>query len=185
MASKVRKRHLMAHEEHRRRAPNQLKVGLLTVSTSKFLQKSRKDNRVRDESGDAAERTIKRAGHDIVSRKLLNDDLWSIRLELLKALFEDKADVVLIMGGTGISQRDVTIEAVIPLITKEIEGFGEIFRNITYDKIGSPAMLTRAIGGIIDKGKLVFCLPGSPDAVKTALDLLTPDLPHAFIISSS
>lgn len=185
MANRDRKIRVKAHEEHRRRAPQKLKIGLLTVSTSKFFQQKEKRDELTDESGDIAEQMIKRAGHERTTRKLLNDDLWSIRLELLKAILEEKADVVLIMGGTGISERDVTIEAVKPLITKEIEGFGEIFRGITYRKIGSPALLTRAIGGTLDKGKLVFCLPGSPDGVRTALSLLLPELPHAFLISSS
>ncbi|MCH8022150.1 MAG: MogA/MoaB family molybdenum cofactor biosynthesis protein [Thaumarchaeota archaeon] len=185
MANREGKIRVMAHEEHRKRAPQKLKISLLTVSTSKFFQKAEKGDKVIDESGDIAERMIKRAGHERISRKLLNDDVWSIRLELLKAIFEEKADVVLIMGGTGVSERDVTIEAVKPLITKEIEGFGEIFRSITYRKIGSPAILTRAIGGTLDKGKLVFCLPGSPDGVRTALSLLLPELPHTFFISSS
>lgn len=185
MANREGKIRVMAHEQHRKRAPQKLKISLLTVSTSKFFQKAEKGDKVIDESGDIAERMIKRAGHERISRKLLNDDVWSIRLELLKAIFEEKADVVLIMGGTGVSERDVTIEAVKPLITKEIEGFGEIFRSITYRKIGSPAILTRAIGGTLDKGKLVFCLPGSPDGVRTALSLLLPELPHTFFISSS
>jgi len=185
MANREGKVRVKAHEEHRKRAPQKLKISLLTVSTSKFFQKAEKGDKVIDESGDIAERMIKRAGHERISRKLLNDDVWSIRLELLKAIFEEKADVVLIMGGTGVSERDVTIEAVKPLITKEIEGFGEIFRSITYRKIGSPAILTRAIGGTLGKGKLVFCLPGSPDGVRTALSLLLPELPHTFFISSS
>ncbi|MCW4020201.1 MAG: molybdopterin-binding protein, partial [Candidatus Bathyarchaeota archaeon] len=89
----------------------------------------------------------------------------------MKALKSRKTDAVITSGGTGISPTDVTIEAVQPLLEKELHGFGELFRTISYKKIGSAAVLTRAIAGVA-KGKIVFCLPGSPQSVSLALEEL-------------
>jgi molybdenum cofactor biosynthesis protein B len=90
-------------------------------------------------------------------------------------------DVVITTGGTGLAPRDVTIEAVQKLLIKEIPGFGELFRFVSYEKIGSSAMLTRASSGIIDN-TVIFCLPGSPNAVKLAMEaLILPELQHVLL----
>jgi molybdenum cofactor biosynthesis protein B len=89
----------------------------------------------------------------------------------MKALKSQKTEMIVTSGGTGISPRDVTIEAVQPLLEKEIPGFGELFRTISYNTIGSAALLTRAIAGVT-KGKVVFCLPGSPQSISLALEEL-------------
>jgi molybdenum cofactor biosynthesis protein B len=90
-------------------------------------------------------------------------------------------DVVITTGGTGLAPRDVTIEAVQPLFQKELPGFGELFRLISYEQIGSSAMLTRASSGLIDN-TAIFCLPGSPNAVKLAIEaLILPELQHVLL----
>jgi molybdenum cofactor biosynthesis protein B len=101
-----------------------------------------------------------------------------IRRTIKNALAGKQVDALIITGGTGLSPRDVTFESVEPIITKQISGFGELFRKLSYDRIGSPAMLSRALAGLV-KDKPVFCLPGSPDAVQTAMEnLILPELGH-------
>ncbi len=94
-----------------------------------------------------------------------------------RALGKADLDVVVLTGGTGVSTTDVTIETVRPFFTKEIEGFGEVFRSVSYERIGAAAALSRATAGVA-KGKLIMCLPGSPDAVRTALELFVGEIPH-------
>lgn len=90
----------------------------------------------------------------------------------------ESVDAVVASGGTGITQSDITIEAIRPLFEKELPGFGELLRKISYEKIGSPAVMTRATAGIV-KGKAIFCIPGSPQAVETALKhLILPEVGH-------
>ncbi len=102
----------------------------------------------------------------------------------MKSLYEDGNDVVIFMGGTGLSPRDLTIEAVSPLLDKHLDGFGEIFRKLSYDSIGSPALMSRSIAGTMEN-KAVFCLPGSPDATKVGVELALKELPHMIYIASS
>lgn len=155
----------------------------MTVSTSRFAGKS-KGKRIDDGSGDIAESSIKKTKHHLVSKDIVDDEVEMIRALLLKNLYEKEADVVFLLGGTGIAKRDVTLEAVRPLLDKELDGFGEVFRFLSYQEIGSAAILSRALGGCID-GRLIFCLPGSPNAVKTGLQIVLPELSHAISIARS
>lgn len=109
---------------------------------------------------------------------IVKDDKGEIRAQLDKWLAED-VEVIVTTGGTGIAPRDVTIETVAPMLTKEIEGFGELFRYLSYvEDVGTRALLSRAVGGAIDN-KLIFCLPGSTGAVKLGLNkLILPELNH-------
>lgn len=112
--------------------------------------------------------------------KIVKDDIDEITLQINKWLDEqDDIDVIITTGGTGISQRDVTIEALKPLFTKELEGFGEIFRYLSYSEdVGTRALLSRAVAGTVDN-KLIFALPGSTGAVKLGIErLIKPELNH-------
>jgi molybdopterin adenylyltransferase len=129
-----------------------------------------------DEGGDAAEAEVRRAGNVVASRGLLSDDVRTIRKEVGSFLKGDD-DVLLVTGGTGVSSRDVTIEAVRPFFQKELDGFGELLRRLSFDEIGTAALLTRATLGVAD-GKVIMCLPGSPGAVKTAMKAFAAELPH-------
>ncbi|RJS85086.1 molybdenum cofactor biosynthesis protein MoaB, partial [Candidatus Bathyarchaeota archaeon] len=101
-----------------------------------------------------------------------------IQRTVLRMLKSRKIDVIITCGGTGISPSDVTIEAVRPLLEKELEGFGELFRLLSYQEIGSAALLTRAVAGV-SKGKVIFCIPGSPNSVKLSLEkLVIPEAAH-------
>ncbi|MCP8321859.1 MAG: MogA/MoaB family molybdenum cofactor biosynthesis protein [archaeon] len=148
----------------------------MTVSSSRY-EKASQGIAVDDESGSKAIEMIRTSGHKIVSRKLIRDDEEMIRLEVLRSLYDEDADAVILTGGTGLAKRDLTSETIMPLLDKEIEGFGEIFRAISYKKIGPPSYLSRALAGTLN-GKLIFCLPGSPKAVELALSLILPELSH-------
>jgi molybdenum cofactor biosynthesis protein B len=113
----------------------------------------------------------------VVQRALVPDDAKLLRSTVSRALRGESFDVIVLTGGTGVSTTDVTIETVRPLFEKEIEGFGEIFRSVSFQRIGAAAALSRATAGVA-KGKVVLCLPGSPDAVRTALELFVGEIPH-------
>ncbi len=151
------------------------------MSTSRYKRKAEGKDPVTDESGDLAEEFIKRAKGKVIERKLVPDDAKLLTDVLSKAL-KAEVDVILLTGGTGVSKTDVTIETVRPFFEKEVEGFGEIFRFVSYEKIGAAAALSRATAGVA-KGKLIMCLPGSPDAVRTALELFVVEIPHILHLS--
>lgn len=149
----------------------------MTCSTSKYKQLERKE-RPDDESGDIIEQLSTKAGNKIAGRRLIADSRAMIRDAIRTALANRSVDVVVITGGTGLSRTDVTFETVSAMLDRVIPGFGEIFRRISYDEIGSAAMMSRAFAGTI-RGKAIFCLPGSPNGVKTAMEkLILPELGH-------
>ncbi len=174
---------MKAPERHRHEAPKKVNVSLITISSSRYSERQLKGN-AKDGSGDIAERLILRSGHSVVSRALVEDNSKMIARELLRSIYKTDSDAVILIGGSGLAKRDVTIETVKPFFEKEIEGFGEILRILSYRKIGPAAILTRATAGTIS-GKVVFCIPGSPDAVRTAVKFILPDLPHAVHIAGS
>jgi molybdenum cofactor biosynthesis protein B len=159
-----------------------LRFRVVTVSSSRYSQKT-SGAAFSDESGDAAEAELLKAGHVVSARSLISDDSAMIRRETRRFL-SGADDVLVFTGGTGVSRRDVTIETVKPLMEKELPGFGEIFRRISYDTIGAASMLSRATAGVA-KGKLLVCLPGSPRAVETALRATLSEFPHAIFIARS
>jgi molybdopterin adenylyltransferase len=168
------------HEKHRSEAPTRLSFRLVTVSTSRYqMKKEGKD--FTDESGDVAASLIGKAGHVVSGRSLLPDIKGTIS-KAVKEFLSSGDDVLLLTGGTGVARADVTIEAARPFFEKELEGYGELLRRIGYDEIGAAALLTRATAGI-SRGKLILCLPGSPEAVETALKSTMAELPHALRVA--
>jgi molybdopterin adenylyltransferase len=159
-----------------------LRYAVVTVSTSRYNRKAKEKLPVEDESGDLAQRMIEGAGGLVAKRALVPDDAKLLRSTVSHALTRKDLDVVVLTGGTGVSTTDVTIETVRPLFEKEIEGFGELFRSVSYQRIGAAAALSRATAGVA-KGKVVLCLPGSPDAVKTALELFIGEIPHVLYLA--
>jgi molybdenum cofactor biosynthesis protein B len=135
----------------------------------------------KDESGDLATRIVQDAGHKIETRRLLPDSKSKIR-SAVRDFLDGDASAIVFIGGTGVSHSDVTVETVVPFFEKELTGFGELLRNISYQKIGSAAMLTRATAGTA-KGKLVVCLPGSPGAVEMALQNFISEFPHIVLVA--
>jgi len=162
---------------HKAEAPKMLNFAVIVCSTSRYKEFS-ETGRINDPSGDLIVKTLKENGHRVTLRRVVSDDKSQIQNALMKALKSRKTEVIVTSGGTGISPTDVTIEAVQPLLDKETPGFGELFRVISYEKIGSAALLTRALAGV-SRGKAVFCLPGSPQSVSLALEeLILPEAGH-------
>jgi molybdenum cofactor biosynthesis protein B len=132
-----------------------------------------------DGSGDAMTRGLERAGHGVVSRAWVKDQVPAIRRSLRAALARRDVDAVLLTGGTGIAPRDRTPEAILPMLERELPGFGERFRDLSYRQVGGAAWLSRAGAGITN-GRLVIWLPGSTGAVELAISkLVGPELAHA------
>jgi molybdenum cofactor biosynthesis protein B len=143
-------------------------AGIITVSTTR--------NKETDTSGKAIQEIFAGAGIPVMHYAVVPDQIEDIRLELFQAL--KTCNCILLDGGTGLTNDDVTIEAVSPLMEKKIDGFGELFRMKSYEEIGTSAMLSRAIAGTI-RGKAVFCIPGSPAAVTLATKtLIVPEISH-------
>jgi len=167
---------------HKASAPRSVGIYIITCSTSKFKQL--KDGQEPDDtSGDIIQRLAIEAGHRIEGRKLISDAKPVITKTTKQALKSREVDAVIITGGTGLSPRDVTPESITPLVEKTIPGFGELFRKISFESIGSSAILSRAFAGM-SEGKAIFCLPGSPDAVQTAMEkLILPELGHIIRIA--
>lgn len=134
-------------------------------------------NGATDEGGPAIRHALEHEGHTVVGSSLVRDSAQEIR----HAMDQAKASgvrAIILTGGTGLSSRDVTVETVTPLFQRTIDGFGELFRMLSFQQIGSAAMATRAIAGVWD-GVVVFALPGSPAGVKLAMEkLIAPELGH-------
>ena len=168
------------HQEHRSKGKHVLTFFLTTVSSSRFA-KMRKGFVYTDESGDLAEQIIRGNSHRVRKRTLIADDPKMIR-SVVKGFFRSDADVLVFTGGTGVSPSDVTVETVVPFFEKELLGFGELLRSISFKRIGSAAMLTRSTAGTA-RGKLILCLPGSPDGVETALRNFISEFPHVIAVA--
>lgn len=156
--------------EHKAHAPS--RVGCMVITCSDTRTKET------DTSGQAIRRLLEQAGHHVAAYHLVKDEPAEIRTLIQAAAGIEAVQAVIINGGTGISRRDSTFEAVDSLLEKRLEGFGEIFRYLTYKDIGSPAIMTRATAGLY-RGRVIFSTPGSEGAVRLALEqLILPELGH-------
>lgn len=145
-----------------------LAVAVLSVSDTRTLET--------DTSGACAAERLAAAGHVVRSRRVVKDEIAAIQAELRGYIDDRECQVVVITGGTGVTARDVTPEAIEPLITKPIPGFGELFRMLSFAEIGAATIQSRACAGVCG-GTLVFALPGSTAAVRLALDrIIVPQL---------
>lgn len=161
----------MSKEEHKKEAPKTVSCKVITVSDTRD-----KDT---DKSGKLMIELLEQEGHIVTDYVIVKDEASRIKDEILKGCSQEDIDVILTNGGTGIAKRDVTIETVQNLLEKEMVGFGEIFRMLSYlEDIGSSAILSRAIAGVINN-KAVFSTPGSSGAVKLAMNkLILPEIGH-------
>ena len=160
----------MGHEDHRARAPLIVRVGVLSVSSTRALEN--------DESGHWIAEHARQAGHAVVAHAVVPDDADAIHRTLLRWLADPAPQAIVITGGTGISPQDVTIEAIKPLLAKELTAFGALFAQLSYNEVESAALLSRATAGVIGHA-LVFCLPGSLKACQLACKrLIFPELGH-------
>jgi molybdenum cofactor biosynthesis protein B len=164
-------------KKHKEKAQKQLSFAVITISTSRYRD-SQAGKPVTDESRDLILKLLKSDGHAIAVQRLITDDKAMIQETMLEMLHSSEVDAIISTGGTGITPADVTIEAVGLIIEKELPGFGELFRHLTYQEIGSAALMSRAMAGVA-LGKAIFCLPGSPHAVKLCLErLILPETAH-------
>ncbi len=160
----------MGHEEHRKQAPRVVRVFVLTVSDTR--------TEADDTSGALARDLVEAWGHEVAGHAIVKDEPAEVARFVRDLAEKRAADVLVSSGGTGISRRDSTYEAVAGLLEKRLPGFGELFRMLSYQEIGSAAMLSRAVGGV-HRGLVVFALPGSQAAVKLGLEkLILPELGH-------
>ena len=136
-----------------------LNIAVLTVSDTRTLQE--------DTSGDYLCQALTDAGHQLADRAIVTDDAYQIRAAVSQWIADANTQVVLITGGTGFAPRDITPEAVTPLMDKSIDGFGELFRHISYGEIGTSTIQSRAVAGLANH-TLVACMPGSTNACRTA-----------------
>jgi molybdopterin adenylyltransferase len=161
----------MGLQDHKQVALKSVRCKVITVSDTR--------NKDSDKSGQLMIELLKESGHHIIDYVIVKDEYQPIRDEVIKGSENPNIDVILTNGGTGIALRDVTIETVKELFTKEISGFGELFRFLSYQEdIGSAAILSRAIAGVVN-GKAVFSTPGSTGAVRLAMNkLILPEIGH-------
>ena len=158
----------MSSTEHKKDAPTHLRCVVLTISDSRTA--------ATDNSGDAIVEALIAAGHQVLERNIVRDEPSLVREFVRK--HAPGAQVIVTTGGTGITSRDTTFEAISGMLEKTLDGFGELFRMLSYDEIGSAAMLTRACAGTIGR-TIVFALPGSPHAVALAMNkLILPEMGH-------
>jgi len=163
--------------DHHADLPKDLRF-LVVVTSDTIVSKKSKGEDLQDVSGEVATSLIKRAKFTVVDRVYLPNDVSAIREEIRSAVSEGSADVIILSGGTGLGSGDVTVEAVTPLLEKTLPGFGELFRRLSYESVGTSAIASRALAGVFN-GVLVFALPGSPHAVRLALErIILPESPH-------
>ncbi len=164
----------MSVHDHQRHARANLKVGVITTSDSRTPET--------DESGKLIRTLLEEAGHLVAYYEILPDDGEKISAALVNNL--ENLDAIIVNGGTGITARDGTAEVVKSVIDKELEGFGELFRMLSFQEIGPAAMTSRAVAGV-RHGRFVAAIPGSPDACRLAMEkLLLPELGHiAWLLS--
>lgn len=160
----------MGHREHEKMAVASLRIGVMTFSDTR--------SPADDKSGGLLQEIFKAAGHTIAAYEVVKEDPELMLTALQAWLQRADLDAVVTTGGTGLTARDGTVEVARRLFSKELDGFGELFRLISYQQIGAAAMLSRATAGLAF-GKMLICLPGSSKAVKLAATrLILPQLPH-------
>ena len=143
-----------------------LKIAVLTISDSRTEED--------DVSGKTLVERVEKAGHQVYQKKIVADDIYHIRAVISNWIIENDVNAVITTGGTGVTGRDGTPEAVMPLLDKVLDGFGEVFRMLSFQDIKTSTMQSRAIAGVAN-GTYIFCLPGSSGACRTAWDDLIKD----------
>ena len=160
----------MSHLEHKKVSPQSVSCAVLTISDSRTEQD--------DESGKLFREQLSQNGHKILAYALLKNDAAAIRQKITELLKQDGLQVIITSGGTGLSHRDITVETVSPMLEKRLDGFGELFRSLSYQEIGTSSIMSRAIAGVTG-GKVIICLPGSLGATKLAIEkIILPEIGH-------
>lgn len=160
----------MGLKEHKKSAPKRVKVGIITVSTTRSL----KD----DKSGQWMNKWAGKEGHEVIFHQVVPDDMETIRQTVIDVIQTHEPDALLLTGGTGIGRKDITIEAIQPMFDKELTAFGPLFAQLSFEEIDSAALLSRAVAGVIGN-TILFCMPGSQKACELACKaVIFPELGH-------
>lgn len=160
----------MSVQAHRGSAPTEVPTAVITVSDTRTLST--------DSGGALVSSLLRIGGHRTTRRQVVPDSSAQIRAVVLDSFEEEATRAVITTGGTGIAPRDVTPESIAPLFDREVPGFGELFRMLSYSEVGSASMLSRAVAGI-RRGRVIIALPGSTGAIRLAMErLVLPELAH-------
>jgi molybdenum cofactor biosynthesis protein B len=160
----------MGYQEHKHNSPNSVSCAVLTLSDTRTERN--------DESGRIIRQKLSETGHRVILYYILKNESDSIQEKIYELLKEEELQVIITSGGTGISHRDITVETISPILEKKLDGFGELFRFLTYNEIGTGSIMSRAIAGMAG-GKVILCLPGSPEAINLAMEkIILPELGH-------
>lgn len=160
----------MGYHEHKHLAVKSVKCAVITTSDSRTEQE--------DESGRLIRKKLTDGGHEVTHYAILKNDSMAIKEHVAAILLRDDVQAVITSGGTGLSKRDVTVDTIAPMLEKKLDGFGELFRQLTYQEIGAGSVLSRALAGAAN-GKVIICIPGSLGAAQLAMDkIIIPELGH-------
>ena len=160
----------MDYHEHRHAAPKSVSCAVVIISDSRTEED--------DESGKYIRKRLAEEGQTVFSYCILKNDAEAIRAKVRELAGEEGLQVIITSGGTGVSHRDVTVDTVEPMLEKRLDGFGELYRYLTYQEIGTGSIMSRATAGVIG-GKVILCFPGSLNATTLAVDkIILPELGH-------
>ena len=160
----------MGYQEHKQNAPQRVSCAVLTISDSRTEQD--------DESGKLIRQKLSENGHQVMSYAILKNEAESIEQKIRELLRQEGLQVIITSGGTGASHRDITIETMLSILEKKLDGFGELFRLLSYEEIGTASIMSRAMAGVAG-GKVILCFPGSLGAAKLAMDkIILPEIGH-------
>ena len=160
----------MGYQEHKEKAPQSVSCAVLTISDSRTAED--------DESGKLIKQRLSQDGHRVVAYAILKNEAESIKKKIGELLQQGELQVIITSGGTGVSHRDLTVETISPILEKKLDGFGELFRFVSYQEIGTASIMSRAVAGVA-RGKVILCLPGSLGAVTLAMEkIILPELGH-------
>ena len=160
----------MSHHDHKEQSPKTVTCAILIISDSR--------TEATDESGRFLKERLAGAGHSVLSYALLKNDPDAIKKTVQNWVARPELQVIIASGGTGASHRDVTVETISPMLDKKLDGFGELFRFLTYQDIGATSVMSRAMAGVIN-GKILISLPGSLGAVTLAMEkIILPEIGH-------
>lgn len=162
--------------EHKKKAPEEIGFCVITISDSRY-KAQQKGGSSDDISGKLILEKLTDVGYNSLDYTILPDDKEKIAKKVSELIDTASVDVIICTGGTGISNTDVTIEALEGIIEKRIDGFGELFRKVSFDDIGASVMLTRVTAGV-SRGVVIFAVPGSPNAVETSLRIMSKEIKH-------
>ncbi len=160
----------MGYHEHKHHSVQNVACAVITTSDSRTEQD--------DESGTLIKQRLMDSGHKVTYYTILKNDAEAIKQKIKELLRRDDVQVIITGGGTGLSKRDVTVNTIAPMLEKKLDGFGELFRQLTFQEIGTGSIMSRAIAGVT-KGKVIICIPGSLGAATLAMDkIILPEIGH-------